>query len=131
MDPDSWQLVSGRQPTPQQIADLAFGWRVARHVKSNAIVYVVDRATVGVGAGQMSRVDSVMLAGHKAGEPAPGAALTYAAFFPFSAGIAAAAKHGITAIVQPGGSVRDEDVIDTANRMGLVMYFTGRRHFRH
>lgn len=131
MDPDNWNVVTGRQPTPQQLVDLAFAWRVARHVKSNAIVYVTDRATVGVGAGQMSRVDSVMVAGHKAGERARGAVMASDAFFPFADGIEAAAKHGITAIVQPGGSVRDEDVIDAANRMGIVMCFTGTRHFRH
>ena len=131
MDPNNWRVVTGRQPTPQQLADLAFAWRVARNVKSNAIVYVIDRATVGVGAGQMSRVDSVMVAGHKAGDRARGAVMASDAFFPFSDGIEAAAKHGITAIVQPGGSVRDEDVIDAANRMGIVMCFTGTRHFKH
>jgi phosphoribosylaminoimidazolecarboxamide formyltransferase/IMP cyclohydrolase len=126
-----WRVVSQRQPTPEQLLDLAFAWRVARHVKSNAIVYVRDQATVGVGAGQMSRVDSVMVAGHKAGERSRGAVMASDAFFPFADGIEAAAKHGITAVVQPGGSVRDDEVIAAVDRLGLVMCFTGARHFRH
>jgi phosphoribosylaminoimidazolecarboxamide formyltransferase / IMP cyclohydrolase len=131
MDPTTWRIVSQRQPTPGQLADLAFAWRAARHVKSNAIVYVHDQATVGVGAGQMSRVDSVMVAGHKAGERAQGAVMASDAFFPFADGIEAAAKHGIAAVVQPGGSVRDDEVIAAVDRLGLVMAFTGARHFRH
>jgi phosphoribosylaminoimidazolecarboxamide formyltransferase/IMP cyclohydrolase len=131
MDPARWRVVSHRQPTAAQLADLAFAWRVARHVKSNAIVYVKDQATVGVGAGQMSRVDSVMMAGHKAGERSRGAVMASDAFFPFADGIEAAAKHGVTAVVQPGGSVRDDEVIAAADRLGLVMCFTGARHFRH
>lgn len=131
MDPSTWQLVSKAQPTAEQLGDLAFAWRAARHVKSNAIVYVKSRATLGVGAGQMSRVDSVMLAGHKAGARAAGAVLASDAFFPFADGIHEAAKHGIAAIVQPGGSVRDSEVIDAADSLGLVMLFTGYRHFRH
>ncbi len=131
MDPTSWRIVSQRQPTAAQLADLAFAWRAARHVKSNAIVYAQDEAVVGVGAGQMSRVDSVLLAGHKAGSRARGAVLASDAFFPFPDGVEEAAKHGITAIVQPGGSVRDDEVIATADRLGLVMAFTGARHFRH
>lgn len=131
MNPDNWRVVSQRQPTPAQLADLAFAWRVARHVKSNAIVYVKDLATVGVGAGQMSRVDSVMLAGHKAGERSRGAVMASDAFFPFADGIEAAAKHGIGAVVQPGGSVRDAEIIETVDRLGLTMLFTGTRHFRH
>ena len=131
MDPATWQIVSQRQPTPEQMADLAFAWRVARHVKSNAIVYVANQATVGVGAGQMSRVDSVMLAGHKAGSAARGAVMASDAFFPFPDGIEAAAKHGITAVVQPGGSIRDDGVVEAVDRLGLVMVVTGTRHFRH
>ncbi len=131
MQPATWTVASQRQPTPAQWADLAFAWRVARHVKSNAIVYVKDRATVGVGAGQMSRVDSVMMAGHKAGDRSRGAVLASDAFFPFADGIEAAAKHGITAVVQPGGSVRDDEIIEAVDRLGLVMCFTGTRHFRH
>lgn len=131
MNPATWRIVSQRQPTPAQLADLAFAWRVARHVKSNAIVYVQDQATVGVGAGQMSRVDSVMVAGHKAGKRAQGAVMASDAFFPFADGIEAAAAHGIAAVVQPGGSVRDDEVIAAVDRLGLVMAFTGTRHFRH
>ncbi len=131
MDPANWQIVSQRQPTAAQLADLAFAWRVCRHVKSNAIVFVQDQATVGVGAGQMSRVDSVMLAAHKAGEKSTGAAMASDAFFPFPDGIEAAAQHGISAVVQPGGSIRDADVIAAADRLGLVMCLTGVRHFRH
>jgi len=131
MDPANWQVVSQRQPTEGQLADLAFAWRVARHVKSNAIIYVKDQATVGVGAGQMSRVDSVMVAGHKAGDQAMGAVMASDAFFPFADGIEAAAKYGIAAVVQPGGSVRDQEVIAAVDKLGLVMMFTGARHFRH
>lgn len=131
MDPANWQWVSETQPTDEQIADLAFAWRLTRHVKSNAIIFVKDRATVGVGAGQMSRVDSVMIAGHKAGERSKGAVMASDAFFPFPDGIQEAAKHGIVAVVQPGGSVRDDVVVDAVNELGLVMAYTGTRHFRH
>ncbi|MCB0062369.1 MAG: bifunctional phosphoribosylaminoimidazolecarboxamide formyltransferase/IMP cyclohydrolase [Caldilineaceae bacterium] len=131
MDSTTWNVVSEKQPTPEQMADLAFAWRVARHVKSNAIVYINNRATVGIGAGQMSRVDSVMLAGHKAGEKAQGAVMASDAFFPFADGIEAAAAHGIVAVVQPGGSMRDAEVIAAVNKLGLVMVLTGARHFRH
>jgi phosphoribosylaminoimidazolecarboxamide formyltransferase/IMP cyclohydrolase len=131
MQPANWQVVSQRQPSAEQLADLAFAWRAARHVKSNAIVYAKHRAAIGIGAGQMSRVDSVMLAGHKAGERSRGAVMASDAFFPFADGIEAAAKHGITAVVQPGGSVRDQDVIEAVDRLGLVMCYTGTRHFKH
>ena len=131
MNPANWEIVSQRQPTPEQLADLAFAWRVARFVKSNAIVYVKDEATTGIGAGQMSRVDSVMMAGHKAGDRSRGAVMASDAFFPFADGIEAAAKHGVTAVVQPGGSVRDAEVIEAVDRLGLVMCFTRARHFRH
>lgn len=131
MDPAQWRIVSQLQPTSQQLADLVFAWRVARWVKSNAIVFAKDEATVGVGAGQMSRVDSVMVAGHKAGTRARGAVMASDAFFPFADGIEEAAKHGIAAVVQPGGSVRDDEVIAAVDRLGLVMALTGTRHFRH
>ena len=131
LEPANWRIVTQKRPDTAQLADLAFAWRVCRHVKSNAIVYVKDRATVGVGAGQMSRVDSVMLAGHKAGESAGGAVMASDAFFPFADGIEAAAAHGIAAVVQPGGSIRDEEVIACCDRLGLVMALTGTRHFRH
>lgn len=131
MDPAQWRVVSRALPSKAQLADLAFAWRTARWVKSNAIVFAKGQATVGVGAGQMSRVDSVMLAAHKAGERAQGAVMASDAFFPFADGIEEAAKYGITAVVQPGGSVRDDEVIAAADRLGLVMVFTGTRHFRH
>ena len=131
MDWANWRLVSQKQPTPEQLADLAFAWRVARWVKSNAIVFAKDQATVGVGAGQMSRVDSVMVAGHKAGERGQGSVMASDAFFPFADGIEEAAKYGIAAVVQPGGSVRDDEVIAAVDKLGLVMFFTGTRHFRH
>ncbi len=131
MDPSLWQVVSQRKPTAAQLADLAFAWRAARHVKSNAIVYVRDLATVGTGAGQMSRVDSVMMAGHKAGDRSRGAVMASDAFFPFADGIEEAAKHGITALVQPGGSLRDAEVIEAVDRLGLVMCLSGARHFKH
>ncbi|MCB0046956.1 MAG: bifunctional phosphoribosylaminoimidazolecarboxamide formyltransferase/IMP cyclohydrolase [Caldilineaceae bacterium] len=131
MNPANWRLVSERQPSRAQLADLAFAWRVCRHVKSNAIIFVKDQATVGVGAGQMSRVDAVMLAGYKAGERARGAVMASDAFFPFPDGIEAAAECGIEAVVQPGGSVRDKEVIEAVNDLGLVMVLTGTRHFRH
>ena len=131
MDPATWKIVSKQQPQPEQLADLAFAWRVARHVKSNAIIFAKDQASVGIGAGQMSRIDSVMLAGHKAGDRANGAVMASDAFFPFADGIEAAAKHGIVALVQPGGSVRDDEVIAAADQLGLVMAFTGTRHFKH
>ena len=131
LDPANWRIVTQNRPDAAQLRDLAFAWRVCRHVKSNAIVYVKNRATVGVGAGQMSRVDSVMLAGHKAGESAVGAVMASDAFFPFADGIEAAAAHGVAAVVQPGGSIRDEEVIASCDRLGLVMALTGTRHFRH
>jgi phosphoribosylaminoimidazolecarboxamide formyltransferase / IMP cyclohydrolase len=131
MDPSTWRVVSQKQPTAAPLADLVFAWRVARWVKSNAIVYVQDRATVGIGAGQMSRIDSVMMAGHKAGERSQGAVMASDAFFPFADGIEAAAKHGIAAVVQPGGSMRDDEVIAAVDQLGLVMVVTGARHFRH
>jgi len=127
----AWRVVTMRQPTAAELADLDFAWRVAKHTKSNAIVFARDRATVGVGAGQMSRVDSVHLAGRRAGDRARGAVLASDAFFPFPDGIEAAAEYGITAVVQPGGSVRDDEVIAACNRLGLAMAFTGARHFRH
>ncbi len=131
MDPTRWRVVTRRAPTAEEVADLAFAWRVVRHVKSNAIVFAKGQATVGVGAGQMSRVDAVMLAGYKAGERAQGAVMASDAFFPFPDGIEQAARYGVTAVVQPGGSVRDEEVIAAADRLGLAMVFTGVRHFRH
>jgi phosphoribosylaminoimidazolecarboxamide formyltransferase / IMP cyclohydrolase len=126
-----WKVVTRRSPTAAQLADLKFAWIVAKRVKSNAIVYVADRSVVGVGAGQMSRVDSVRLANEKAGDRSRGAVMGSDAFFPFPDGIEAAAKAGVIAVVQPGGSRKDEDVIAACDELGLAMLFTGRRHFRH
>ncbi|MDH7485073.1 MAG: bifunctional phosphoribosylaminoimidazolecarboxamide formyltransferase/IMP cyclohydrolase [Anaerolineae bacterium] len=128
---EEWRVVSARQPTAGERESLAFAWRVVRHVRSNAIVLARGQATVGIGAGQMSRVDAVRLAVLKAGERARGAVLASDAFFPFPDGVEEAARAGVTAVVQPGGSVRDEEVIAAADAAGLAMLFTGRRHFRH
>ncbi len=138
---DDLKVVTERQPSEQELTDLLFAWKVAKHVKSNAIIYVKDGATVGVGAGQMSRVDSTRIAARKAqdmaevmGLTAPltqGSVVASDAFFPFADGLITAAEAGATAIIQPGGSMRDQEVIDAANERGLAMIFTGMRHFRH
>jgi phosphoribosylaminoimidazolecarboxamide formyltransferase/IMP cyclohydrolase len=125
------KVVTNRKPGEKEKIDLDFAWRVSKHVKSNAIVLAEGGRTVGVGAGQMSRVDSVKLSIQKAFPTSQGAALGSDAFFPFRDGIDEAAKAGITAIIQPGGSVRDSEVIDAANEHGLAMIFTGLRHFKH
>ena len=135
------RVVTKRGPTEQELADLLFAFRVAKHVKSNAIVYARDGATVGIGAGQMSRVDSSRIAAWKAAEAAvrigaaeslaKGAVVASDAFFPFADGLIAAAEAGATAVIQPGGSMRDDDVIRAADEAGLAMMFTGHRHFRH
>jgi phosphoribosylaminoimidazolecarboxamide formyltransferase/IMP cyclohydrolase len=125
------QCRTARQPTEDEWQALEFGWKVVKHVKSNAIVYARAGQTVSVGAGQMSRVDSVKVGAMKAVLPLAGTVLASDAFFPFPDGVEEAAKHGITAVIQPGGSVRDEEVIAAANRLGLAMVFTGVRHFRH
>jgi len=132
--PEEWKCVTERQPTEEEKRALVFAWRVVKHVKSNAIVYARDGVLVGVGAGQMSRVDSVKLGATKARElkhSLEGTGVASDAFFPFPDGVQEAAKAGATAIVQPGGSVRDNEVIAAANRLGLAMLFTGVRHFRH
>ena len=128
------KVVTQRAPTEQEINDLVFAWKVAKFVKSNAIVYAKNRQTVGVGAGQMSRVNSARIAAIKAehaGLPVPGAVMASDAFFPFRDGIDNAAKAGITAVIQPGGSMRDAEVIAAADEAGIAMVFTGMRHFRH
>jgi phosphoribosylaminoimidazolecarboxamide formyltransferase/IMP cyclohydrolase len=130
-DESQWKVVTDAQPTDQQLADLRFAWAVCRHVKSNAIVLAKNQALVGVGAGQMSRVDSVEIAIRKAGDRARGAVLASDAFFPFDDSIHRAAEAGVAAVIQPGGSRRDDEVIAACNRHGLPMIFTGRRHFRH
>jgi phosphoribosylaminoimidazolecarboxamide formyltransferase/IMP cyclohydrolase len=125
------RVVTRRAPTEAERSALAFAWRVCKHVKSNAIVLAVPGRTVGVGAGQMSRVESVKIAVGKAGAEAAGSVLASDAFFPFPDGLELAAQHGVTAVAQPGGSVKDEDVIAAADRAGMAMVFTGVRHFRH
>ncbi len=123
--------MTKRAPTAAELADLDFAWRVCKHVKSNAIVFVAGGRTLGIGAGQMSRVDSVRIAVSKARVPLGGAVVASDAFFPFRDGVDAAAKAGATAIIQPGGSVRDDEVIAAADEHGMAMVFTGERHFRH
>lgn len=130
-DPTQWQVVTERQPTPQELGELLFAWKVCKHVKSNAIVITSDRTTLGIGAGQMNRVGSTKIAIAQAGEKAQGAFLASDGFFPFDDTIRAAAAAGITAIVQPGGSLRDKDSIKSANELGLLMVTTGVRHFLH
>ena len=125
------KVVTTRTPTDEEIEALMFAWTVCKHTKSNAIVYARKGQTVGVGAGQMSRVDSVKLGAMRAQLPVPGSVLASDAFFPFRDGLDEAAKHGITAVIQPGGSVKDDEVIAAANEHGLAMVFTGIRHFKH
>jgi len=124
-------VVSKRPPTPEETRALLFAWKVCKHVKSNAIVYARDGQTVGVGAGQMSRVDSAKIGAMKAQLPLKGTVAASDAFFPFPDGVEEIAKAGATAIIQPGGSTRDPEVIEAADRLGLAMVFTGIRHFRH
>ncbi|HZG51777.1 MAG TPA: bifunctional phosphoribosylaminoimidazolecarboxamide formyltransferase/IMP cyclohydrolase, partial [Pyrinomonadaceae bacterium] len=128
---DDLKVVSRRAPTEEEFDALLFAWTVCKHTKSNAIVYARAGQTIGVGAGQMSRVDSVRLGAMRAQLPVAGSALASDAFFPFRDGIDEAAKHGITALIQPGGSVRDEETIAAADEHDLAMVFTGIRHFKH
>ena len=138
---DDLRVVTKRTPSDTEMADMLFAWTVAKHVKSNAIIYVKDRATVGIGAGQMSRVDSTRIAARKSidmavvlGLETPlthGSVVASDAFFPFADGLLSAAEAGATAVIQPGGSMRDAEVIEAANNAGLAMVFTGMRHFRH
>jgi phosphoribosylaminoimidazolecarboxamide formyltransferase / IMP cyclohydrolase len=125
------RTVTKRAPSPEEMSTLRFAWKVSKHVKSNAIVFAKDGATLGVGAGQMSRVDSVKLAVMKAQSSLQGSVVASDAFFPFPDGVEEAAKAGATAVIQPGGSVRDADVIAAADRLGMAMVFTGMRHFLH
>ena len=131
-DPEAdWKVATRRSPSATELADLKFAWSVVRHVKSNAIVLAKEGALVGVGAGQMSRVDSVMIATHKAQERSRGAVVASDAFFPFRDGVDVAAQYGIHAVIQPGGSRNDAEVIAAADGHGMAMVFTGMRHFRH
>jgi phosphoribosylaminoimidazolecarboxamide formyltransferase/IMP cyclohydrolase len=125
------KTATRRAPTRAEIDDLLFAWKVCKHVKSNAIVFARGGQTVGIGAGQMSRVDSVKIAVMKAQLPLAGSAVASDAFFPFPDGVEEAGKAGATSVIQPGGSVRDADVIAAADRLGMAMVFCGVRHFRH
>jgi phosphoribosylaminoimidazolecarboxamide formyltransferase/IMP cyclohydrolase len=125
------KVATRRAPSEAERADLAFAWRVAKHVKSNAIVFAKGGVTVAIGAGQMSRVDSVKICERKAGAALKGAAVASDAFFPFRDGVDVLAEAGASSVVQPGGSVRDPEVIAAADEHGLAMLFTGMRHFRH
>jgi len=129
--PETWQIVTEKQPTETQLQELLFAWKIVKHVKSNAIVISKDRTTLGIGAGQMNRVGSVKIALEQAKEHSHGAFLASDAFFPFDDSVRTAAEAGICSIIQPGGSIRDEDSINAANELGLVMEFTGVRHFLH
>ncbi|MGB1521114.1 MAG: bifunctional phosphoribosylaminoimidazolecarboxamide formyltransferase/IMP cyclohydrolase, partial [Limisphaerales bacterium] len=134
IDASEVQVVTERAPSEEEWQALLFGWRVVKHVKSNAIVYSGSSQTLGVGAGQMSRVDSSRIAVWKAGEAGlslKGSVVCSDAFFPFADGLIAAGEAGATAAIQPGGSVRDQEVITAANERGMAMVFTGNRHFRH
>jgi phosphoribosylaminoimidazolecarboxamide formyltransferase/IMP cyclohydrolase len=141
IDANDLQIVTKRSPTAAELDDLLFAWKVAKHVKSNAIVYAKNQSTVGIGAGQMSRIDSTRIAARKSGDMATemgqdqkttvGSVVASDAFFPFADGLLAAAEAGATAIIQPGGAMRDDDVIKAADEAGLAMVFTGMRHFRH
>ena len=141
VDKENLKVVTKRQPSEKEIDDLLFAFRVAKHVKSNAIVYAKDGSTVGIGAGQMNRLDSSRIAARKSDDAAKmikleeplavGSVVASDAFFPFADGLMAAADAGVTAIIQPGGSIRDDEVIEAANDAGLAMLFTGIRHFNH
>ena len=130
-DESAWQVVSDRQPTAQEMEDLRFAWKLVRHVRSNAITVAKAGQSLGIGAGQMNRVGSAKLALEAAGAQAAGAVLASDGFFPFEDTVRLAASHGITAVIQPGGSVRDGDSIAACNALGLAMVVTGRRHFLH
>jgi phosphoribosylaminoimidazolecarboxamide formyltransferase/IMP cyclohydrolase len=132
-DPEgtTWQVVTKRTPTPEEERALTFAWKACQHVKSNAIVFAKGEAAVGIGGGQPNRVDCVQIAAQRAGDQSAGAVMASDAFFPFPDSVTAAAQHGITAIIQPGGSIRDEDSIRAADENDIAMVFTGVRHFRH
>lgn len=128
---DDLEVVTEKEPTQEQIEDMLFSWKVVKHVKSNAIVMAKDKMVVGVGAGQMSRVDSMIIAGRKSESRQEGGVVASDAFFPFPDAVEKAAELGIKAIIQPGGSIRDDQVIEACNKLGIAMVFTGKRHFRH
>ncbi|MDQ6974109.1 MAG: bifunctional phosphoribosylaminoimidazolecarboxamide formyltransferase/IMP cyclohydrolase, partial [Mariprofundaceae bacterium] len=128
---EACRVVSERAPTEQEWTDMLFAWAVAKHVKSNAIVFAKAGTTLGVGAGQMNRVNSTRIAAHHGGDATQGSAVASDAFFPFRDGVDALADAGATAVIQPGGSIRDDEVIAAANEKGIAMIFTGIRHFKH
>jgi len=130
-DPSEWELVAGNALSDEMMQELRFAWRCVRSVKSNAIVIAKNQATVGIGMGQVSRVDAARLAVSHAGDRARGAFAASDGFFPFADGAVELARAGVSAIVQPGGSKRDNEVIEAVASMGVTMYFTGRRHFSH
>ena len=130
-DPSNWKVVTEKRPSKDQLEDLLFASKITKHVKSNCVVMAKDLTTVGVGAGQMSRVDSCFIAGKKAGDRGKGSVLSSDAFFPFRDGIDTSAEAGVVSIAQPGGSIRDQEVIDAANEHGISMVFTGVRLFKH
>ena len=131
VDRSTWTIATKRTPTPEEADALAFAWIAAKHTRSNAIVFGQGTATVGIGAGQMSRIDSVRLAAWRAGDKSKGSVMASDAFFPFPDGVEAAAEAGVTAVIQPGGSIRDPQVIEAADALGLAMVLTGTRHFKH
>jgi len=134
---DELKVVTKRKPTDAEMEDLRFAFTICKHVKSNAIIYAKNGASIGIGAGQMSRIDSTVIGAKKAKEinkntkDAKGSVLASDAFFPFADGLEAAAENGVTAVIQPGGSIRDDEVIAAADKAGIAMVFTGIRHFRH
>jgi phosphoribosylaminoimidazolecarboxamide formyltransferase/IMP cyclohydrolase len=130
-EPDELTYPTKTKPTPEQLEDLRIAWIIAKHVKSNTITLVKDRKIVGVGAGQMNRVESGLIAFKQAGEMSKGAAMGSDAFFPFPDNVVNAANAGVACVVQPGGSVKDDEVIAAADKAGIAMVFTGKRHFKH
>jgi phosphoribosylaminoimidazolecarboxamide formyltransferase / IMP cyclohydrolase len=131
MSPDTWRVVSQRQPSEEEWRDLRFAWQVVRHVRSNAIVVAAGGQTLGIGAGQTNRVGAARLALEAAGRSAEGAVLASDGFFPFDDTVRLAAEHGIRAVIQPGGSLRDGESVAACDALGLAMITTGRRHFLH
>ena len=125
------KVVTKRAPTPEETRALLFAWKVCKHVKSNAIVYARDGQTVGVGAGQMSRVEAAQIAVRRAGERGRGSVMASDAFFPFPDGLEEGIRAGVTAVIQPGGSMKDNDVVAAADSAGIAMVMTGQRHFKH
>jgi phosphoribosylaminoimidazolecarboxamide formyltransferase / IMP cyclohydrolase len=130
-NPDDWKVVTDLKPTPAELQEMLFAWKICKHVKSNAIVITKDRTTLGVGAGQMNRVGSAKIAIEQAGHKIQGAVLASDGFFPFDDSVRSAAAAGVKLLVQPGGSMRDADSIAAANELGVVMVLTGVRHFMH